>query len=90
MCLKQWYTEWRKTGGKDVPIKDVFTEDLWDDYIIQKNESEKKEAKALKKEAIKEFIDINPPSPSCVKFAEKESCSGGLNVSYKVETKEIP
>eukprot|EP00957_Ditylum_brightwellii_P165323 12587784-Ditylum_brightwellii.AAC.1 len=76
MCLKQWYTEWRKTGGKDVLIEDVFTEDLWDDYIIQKNESETEEAKALKKEAIEESIDINLPSPSRVKFAEKESSSG--------------
>eukprot|EP00957_Ditylum_brightwellii_P104074 7929045-Ditylum_brightwellii.AAC.1 len=27
--FKKWYMEWRKTGGKDTLIKDMFTEDIW-------------------------------------------------------------
>eukprot|EP00957_Ditylum_brightwellii_P004601 350020-Ditylum_brightwellii.AAC.1 len=75
-----WYTQWRKDGGKDVLIEEAFTEEAWTDFIIQKNEEEKEEAKVLKKEA--ESLD-EPPHSVQVKDPVKDTTSGGLNMSYK-------
>eukprot|EP00957_Ditylum_brightwellii_P093661 7132286-Ditylum_brightwellii.AAC.1 len=80
MYLKMWYTQWRKDGGRDVLIEEAFTEEAWTDFIIQKNDEEKEEAKALKKEA--ESLD-EPPRSIQVKDPAKDTNSGGLNMSYK-------
>ena len=84
LCLKEWYMGYRKTGGKDSLIKEEFTEDVWDTFIMQKYENEKLEAKEL----IKEEKELS--STHHAQTTAKEESSGGLNVSYKVETKEIP
>ena len=50
LCLKEWYMGYRKTGGKDTFIKEEFTEDVWDTFVMEKYENEKLEARELKKE----------------------------------------
>ena len=39
MCLKDWYVAWRKGEYKDVPLKEAFMEDSWNEFIIQKYEN---------------------------------------------------
>ena len=55
-----------------------------DTFVMEKYENENMEARELKKEE-KELSSTHHAQSTA-----KEESSGGLNVSYNVETKEIP
>jgi hypothetical protein len=89
MALKEWYGEWTANMGTATEtINEVFTEELWDEFL------DKKAAKAreIKEEASRLKLEESrikfEESDDSVKVVSKEASS--LNVSYKVETKEIP
>lgn len=90
MCFKDWYMSWRETGGSDLLIEESFTEEVWESFIMQKYNDEKEKQEALKKEARKGGKEKQGSTTSQVDFAAKEENNKGLNVSYRVETKEIP
>eukprot|EP00957_Ditylum_brightwellii_P072616 5517961-Ditylum_brightwellii.AAC.1 len=86
MYLKMWYMQWRKAGDRDILIEEVFTEELWSDFVIRTNGEEREEAKALKKEA---ELQEELPCFVQVKDPVKETSSGGLNVSYKEAFRQL-
>ena len=78
MVLQEWYEEWSSSmTTASQPIEDVFTETLWDEYLMKRADKKKKSGNIIKQEA-------SDP------HAKTVSNSDALNVSYKVETKEIP
>eukprot|EP00957_Ditylum_brightwellii_P158613 12072824-Ditylum_brightwellii.AAC.1 len=93
MYLKKWYIEWISEGGKELGIKTDFTKEVWDQFIIeqfkQKEEQEKEERAAL---ALKEEEGAEQKfSPrKTVALAPMTTNNRGLNVSYKVDMREIP
>ena len=87
MLLREWYTEWKLTDElTEKEVSEALTEELWEDFLLEKSQEEtvrKAEERAeqvqMKREAAREHIKVD--------ISEKED---GINVSYKVGTKEIP
>eukprot|EP00957_Ditylum_brightwellii_P188676 14362864-Ditylum_brightwellii.AAC.1 len=67
MALKEWYGEWTADMGTATEkIKEVFTEELWDEFLDKKASKAKEikeEASRLKLEKLKE---------SRIKFEESD------------------
>eukprot|EP00957_Ditylum_brightwellii_P045059 3418056-Ditylum_brightwellii.AAC.1 len=86
MLLREWYTEWKLTDeSTKKEVSEALTEEHWEDFLLEKSQEEivrKAEERAeqvqIKREVAREHIKAS--------ISEKED---GINVSYKVETKEI-
>eukprot|EP00957_Ditylum_brightwellii_P161567 12301335-Ditylum_brightwellii.AAC.1 len=50
LCFKRWYMQWRMTGGRDNLIEDVFTEDVWDNFVMEEYDEEMEDARKAKKD----------------------------------------
>eukprot|EP00957_Ditylum_brightwellii_P129748 9897448-Ditylum_brightwellii.AAC.1 len=89
LCFKRWYIQWRRTGGKDTLIEDAFTKEVWDEFIMEIYNEKMEEARKGKEDvAADSSLAIAPPPTTTP--ATSERSGDGLNVSYKVETREIP
>ena len=76
MCFKEWYTVWRSTDvSKTVGITEVFTESEWDSFIMDKAQEPA------------ETVDVKEEPGVASESIKKDE---GLNISYKVESKDIP
>eukprot|EP00957_Ditylum_brightwellii_P194908 14849019-Ditylum_brightwellii.AAC.1 len=82
MCLKDWYIQWRKTDEVKTGVKasEVFTLEMWEDFIQERAKRQENAPIIVKHEQ-----GVAAPAALTTSIA-----SGGLNVSYQVETKEIP
>ena len=77
MCFKEWYIAWRSTDMSiTTDIKEVFTESEWESFIMTKAQE------CAEPEDVKE-----EPGVASGLLNKKEE---GLNISYKVESKDIP
>eukprot|EP00957_Ditylum_brightwellii_P061513 4668338-Ditylum_brightwellii.AAC.2 len=89
MAVKEYYIFWSAEVGesleKEIKFKsfaETFTEEHWDDFLLERLRAER-EAEAdvkVKQEIVQTIL-------STTDVSSKET---GLNVSWKVETKEIP
>ena len=80
MLFKDWYIEWKEiTKTKPEAIEEAFTETIWENYLLEISIDEKLK---LQKEEIK--------TPKEAQESKSSPTTEGLNVSYKVETKDIP
>eukprot|EP00957_Ditylum_brightwellii_P179713 13690040-Ditylum_brightwellii.AAC.1 len=87
MLLREWYTKLNSTDElikKEVSV--ALTKERWEVFLLEKSQEEtvrktgeRAEQVQMKKEATREHIKQD--------ISEKEN---GINVSYKVEVKEIP
>jgi len=87
MLLKEWYTDWKRTEEAELKsVSDVLTIKVWEDFCLSKSqeEIERKEQERVEEVQIKKEAALDTARLS---VGEKKE---GLNVSYKVETKEIP
>ena len=76
MALKEWYLEWSASMESAAnEVEEIFTTELWDEFLLKREEGAKQ---------TREAKDNNGTE----KVASKSDES--LNISYKVETKEIP
>eukprot|EP00957_Ditylum_brightwellii_P113920 8684669-Ditylum_brightwellii.AAC.1 len=76
--------QWRKTGGKDTLIEDAFTEDIWDDFVMEEYDKEMEDARKAKEDvAADSSPTIAPPPTTPTAPATSERSGDGLNVSYK-------
>ena len=87
MLLKEWYMNWKSTvESTQKELLEVLTEEVWESFLLEKSqeENEREEEERvkqvqLKREAALEHVKSN--------VSEKNE---DINVSYKIETKEIP
>lgn len=87
MLLKEWYMNWKSTvESTQKEVSEVLTEEVWESFLLEKSqeenereEEERVEQVQLKREAALEHVKSN--------VSEKNE---DINVSYKIETKEIP
>ena len=76
MALKEWYLEWSASMESAAhEVEEIFTNELWDKFLLKRKEGAKQ---------TREAKDNNGTEKVASKSDE------GLNISYKVETKEIP
>ena len=76
MCFKEWYTVWRSTDvSETMDIIEVFTETEWDKFIMDKAQEPA------------ETVDVKEEPGVASESIKKDE---GLNISYKVESKDIP
>lgn len=92
MALQKWYIELSSNKEASAEtIGEIFTEQLWDEYVLKRAEKIKKPKEELSrmKLELKQSRNMFEESDELVKAVNAREESG-LNVSYKVETKEIP
>ena len=90
MMVRRWYVIWHKDsqGAIGDAIEEVFTIEMWEEFVIAQNEEEfiMKEAARI----VKQEESAAPATTTTMTTTTMTENTSGLNVSYKVETKEIP
>ena len=89
MYVKDWYLQWKNSGLDTIEtIEEAFTERKWDEYIEEVLDQEQK-----KKDKFEE-LDLKIKTEELAAATSGGSVNtqrdSGVNVSYKVEAKEIP
>eukprot|EP00957_Ditylum_brightwellii_P093577 7125728-Ditylum_brightwellii.AAC.1 len=85
MCLKDWYIQWRKTNEVKTGVKasEVFTLEMWEEFIQERAKRQENAPIIVKHEQ-------GVAAPAAPAAHTTSTASRGLNMSYQVETKEIP
>eukprot|EP00957_Ditylum_brightwellii_P063285 4803093-Ditylum_brightwellii.AAC.1 len=86
MALKDWYLLWSvNMDDTSKSIKEVFTQVLWDQFLLEKEKTKCKTAEKIR-QTKKEAEEAKTPAADKTTKTKDD----GINVSYKKETKEIP
>eukprot|EP00957_Ditylum_brightwellii_P090434 6887387-Ditylum_brightwellii.AAC.1 len=89
MALKEWYLLW--SANMDVTsksIKEVFTQALWDTFLYEREKAMYEAAE--KRRQVKEEAEGAEEAKPLVAAKTTKTKDDGINISYRVETKEIP
>eukprot|EP00957_Ditylum_brightwellii_P006736 511617-Ditylum_brightwellii.AAC.2 len=87
MVVKEWYPLWSTNmDATSKSIKEAFTQALWDEFLYEKEKAMYEAAEKRRQVKEEEAEEDKPPAAAKTRITK----DNGINVSYKVETKEIP